>query len=146
MYIYTGTIADVAISSLSDNNTVYVEYTPLQTGKISIGLFQDDRNLPFNIGIHYNWRGDTNKLVLNSAKNNQWQREIFVGGFPFDSRYLIAVKIVPSSEAYKIYANGKHIYDFKYRSDGTPDKVNRVRVITQGVSRQAVQVTQLLVI
>ena len=45
----------------------------------------------------------------------------------------------------KIYANGKHIYDFKYRWAGTPDKVKRVYVITEKVS-QPVQVTQLMVI
>ena len=123
-----------------------MEYTTLQTGKISIGLFQDDQNAPFNIGIRYNLDGDTNTLVLNSAMNDQWQTEERPEGFPFDSGYLTTVKIEPSSEAYKIYANGKHIYDFKYRSGGTPDKVKSVRVITQGVSQQAVQVTQLLVI
>ena len=124
-----------------------MEYTTPQTGKIKIALFQDDQNAPLSLGIRYNSDGDTNTLVLNSVKNDQWQKEERPGGFPFDSGYLTTVKIVPSSEtsAYKIYANGQHIYDFKYRSGGTPDKVKRVRVITKDIS-QPVQVTQLMVI
>ena len=86
-------------------------------------------------------------LVLNSLQNGGWQTEQHPDGFPFDSGYFTTVKIVPSSEAsaYKIYANGKHIANFKYRSGGTPDKVKRVYVITQDVSKP-VQVTQLMVI
>ena len=145
---YTGTrIADVAIPSLSDGNTVYVEYTTLQTGSISINLVQDDQNAPLHIGARYDHKGSRNVLVVNSLQNYQWKNEERPPWFPFDSGYFTSVKIVPSSEAsaYKIYANGKHIYDFKYRWAGTPDKVKRVYVITENVS-QPVQVTQLMVI
>ena len=139
-------IADVDIPSLSDGKTLYVEYTTPKTGAFNINLVRDDQNTPLSVGIRYNRGDDIKALVLNSLKKGQWQTEERPEGFPFDSGYLTTVKIEPSSEAYKIYANGKHIYDFKYRSDGTPDKVNRVRVITQGTSQQPVQVTQLLVI
>jgi len=124
-----------------------VEYTTLQTGRISIALAQDDQNAPLYLDIRYNWRGSDQVFVVNSVQNNQWQKEERPPGFPFDSGYFTTVKIVPSSEAsaYKIYANGQHIYDFKYRSGGTPDKVNNVYVITQDVSQPA-QVTQVMVI
>ena len=131
-----------------------MEYTTpqTQTGRISIALAQDDQNAPFYLDIRYNWTrpGGNNYrkvLVVNSLQNNQWQTEEHPEGFPFDSGYLTAVKIVPSSEAsaYKIYANGQHLYDFNYRSEGTPDNVKRVYVITDQVS-QPVQVTQLMMI
>lgn len=120
-----------------------MEYTTVQTGRISIALVQDDQNAP----LYLDWRGNINVFVVNSLQNNQWQKEERPPGFPFDSGYFTTVKIVPSSEvsAYKIYANGQHITDFQYRSGGTPDKVKRVYVITQNVS-QPVQVTQLMVI
>ena len=134
-------IANVAIPSLSDGNTVQVEYTTLKTGRISISLVQDEQNAPICIDIRYKYGSDHNVLVVNSLQNDKWQKEERPSGFPFDSG---SVKIVPSSEAsaYKISANGKHIYDFKYRSGCTPDKVKCVYVITQHVS-QPVQVTQL---
>ena len=71
----------------------------------------------------------------------------FPEGFLFDSGYLTTVKIVACSEAsaYKIYATGQHIHDFKYRSCGTPDKVKSVCIIAHEVS-QPVQVTQLMMI
>ena len=122
-----------------------MEYTAPQTGKINIALFQDDQNTPLSLGIRYDWITSKKVFVLNSIKYGQWEREELSKDFPFGSGNLTAVKILPSSEAsaYKIYANGKHIYDFEYRSDGTPDKVKRVRVITH---TQPVQVTQVMVI
>ena len=126
-----------------------MEYTTLQTGRISITLAQDDQNAPLYLDIRYNWIGNNKVFVVSSLQNNQWQTEERPPGFPFDSGYFTTVKIVPSSEAsaYKIYANGQHIYDFKYRSGCTPDKVNNVYVITQlqDVSPPA-QVTQVMVI
>ena len=124
-----------------------MEYTTPKTGSFNINLVRDDQNAPLHVGIRYNWSGNTKILVLNSLKKGQWQTEERPGGFPFDSGYFTTVKIVPSSEAsaYKIYANGQHIADFKYRSDGTPDKVKHVYATTSEVS-QPVQVTQLMVI
>ena len=140
-------IADVDIPSLSDGKTLYVEYTTPKTGAFNINLVRDDQNTPLSVGIRYNRGDDIKALVLNSLKKGQWQTEERPEGFPFDSGYLTTVKIVPSSEAsaYKIYANGQHIADFKYRSDGTPDKVKHVYATTSEVS-QPVQVTQLMVI
>ena len=137
-------IADVSIPFLSDGSTVQVEYTTLKTGKISISLVQDDENVPIYLDIRYDYGKDHNVFVVNSLQNNQWQEEEHPDGFPFDSGYLTTVKIVSSSEAsaYKIYANGKHLYDFEYRIGCTPDKVKSVYVITEHVS-QPVQVTQL---
>ena len=92
------------------------------------------RNAPIYINIRYDYGNEHNAFVVNSLQNNIWQREEGPPGFPFDSGYFTTVKIVPSSEAsaYKIYANGKHIYDFQYRS---PDKVKSVYVNTQDVSK-----------
>ena len=105
------------------------------------------QNAPIYIDICCDYGNEHNAFVVNSLQNNIWQREEGPPGFPFDSGYFTTVKIVPSSEAsaYKIYANGKHICDYKYRSGCTPDKVKSVMVITYDVS-QAVQVTQLMVI
>ena len=124
-----------------------MEYTTLQTGRIGIGLVQDDQNAPIYLDMRYNWKGNINVFVVNSLQKIQWQTEERPDSFPFDSGYFTTVKIVPSSEAsaYKIYANGKHIYDFKYRSGGTPDKVQRLYVTIEDVSHP-VQVTQVMVI
>ena len=113
----------------------------------ALTLAQDEQNAPFYLDIRYNWTTFKKVFVLGSLQNNKWQPGETPEGFPFDSGYLTTVKIVPCSEAsaYKIYANGQHIYDFKYRSGGTPDKVKSVRVIAHEVD-QPVQVTQLMVI
>ena len=126
-----------------------MEYTTpqTQTGRISINLIQDEQNVPLHHDVRYNWTTFKKVLVLGPCENNKWQPGEYPEGFPFDSGYLTTVKIVPCSEAsaYKIYANGKHIYDYKYRPCGTPDKVKSVRVVAHEVS-QPVQVTQLMVI
>ena len=147
-YNYVGKrIADVAIPSLSDGTTVYVEYTTPSIGRISINLVQDEQNVPLQVDVRYHWFEKVKVLVLNSLKNGVWQTEEHPTGFPFNSGYLTTVKIVPSSEAsaYKIYANGKHIADFVYRSGGTPDLVTSLLVISDEVS-QPVQATHLMVI
>ena len=126
-----------------------MEYTTpqTQTGRISINLIQDEQNVPLHHDVRYNWTTFKKVFILGSLQNNQWQPGETPEGFPFDGGYLTTVKIVPCSEAsaYKIYANGQHIYDFKYRSGCTPDKVNNVYVISQDVSQPA-QVTQVMVI
>ena len=137
-------IAEVTIPSLSDDTTIYVEYTTPQRGRININLRQDGQNIPLHVDIRYNWHGNRKVLVINSLKNNKWQIEKRPGGFPFNSGYRTTLKIVPScsESAYRIYANGKLIYTF--HSVVTPDKVERLFVST-GLT-QPVQVTQLMVI
>ena len=46
-------IADVAIPSLSDGNTVFVEYTTPEIGRLSINLVQDDQNVPLHVDVRY---------------------------------------------------------------------------------------------
>ncbi len=126
-------IADVAIGHLTGGVEVYVEYTTPQTGRVSIGLLQDEENAPFYMDIRYKWHTWGDAVVLTNLVNNQWKTEERPGGFPFDSGYLTTVKIVPSAaeKAYKIYADGRHFFDFKYRSNGTPDKVHSLVIIVE---------------
>ena len=111
-------------------------------GRSALIFIQDDNNAALHHDIRYSWSTCNKVLALIYLQNDQWQKEERPGGFPFDGGYLTTVKIVPSSEAsaYKIYANGQHITDFKYRSGGTPDKVKRV---SEDIS-QPVKVTQLM--
>ena len=111
-------------------------------GGSALIFIQDDNNAVLHHDIRYSWSTCNKVLALIYLQNDQWQGEEHPQGFPFDSGYLTTVKIVPSSEAsaYKIYANGLHITDFKYCSGGTPDKVKRV---SEDIS-QPVKVTQLM--
>ncbi len=138
-------IAEIALVSLTDGGTVFVQYTTPQSGRVSIGLIQDEQNAPLYIDVRYDWRGNNKVLVVVSLNNNQWQPEERPLGFPFASGYLTTLKIVPSGADYKLYVNGSHFYDFKIRSDGTPDKVKSLVVITDGVPQPGIQVAQLLV-
>ncbi len=139
------TIAEIALVSLADGGTVFVQYTTPQSGKVAIGLMQDEQNAPLHIGVRYDWRGDKKVVVVNTLKNNQWQAPEKPLGFPFESGYLTTLKIVPSGTDYKLYANGSHFYDFKMRSGGTPDKVKSLVVKTADVPQPGTQVAQVLV-
>ena len=125
-----------------------MEYTTpqMQTGRITINLIQDEQNVPLHHDVCYSWT-TFNKVFVVGSVDDKWQPGEHPEGFPFDGGYLTTVKIVPCSEAsaYKIYANGKHIADFKHHSGSTPDNVKSVRVIAHEVS-QPVQVTQLMMI
>ena len=97
--------------------------------------------------LRYDWGSNPKYVVFNNLLNNQWQNEERPAGFPFDSGYLTTVKIMPSSakKAYEIYANGKHFYDFNYRTNGSPSSVNYLTVIMEGVPDPGIQVVQVLV-
>ncbi len=141
-FLGTPRIAEIALVSLTDGATVFVQYTTPQSGKVAIGLMQDEQNAPLHIGVRYDWKGDNKVVVVNTLKNNQWQAPEKPLGFPFASGYLTTLKIVPSGADYKLYANGSHFYDFKMRSGGTPDKVKSLVVTTD---EPGTQVAQLLV-
>ncbi len=142
-------IADVEISYLTGGVEVYVEYTTPQTGRIAIALLEDEENAPFYMDIRYKWykagHWFNNLVVLTTLVNNKWQTDERPGGFPFDSGYRTNVRIVPSAaeKAYKIYAGGRNIFNFKYRSNGTPDRVNSLVVIVEGTHGEATLVSAL---
>ncbi len=125
-------IADVENSYLTGGVEIYVEYTTPQTGRIAIALLEDEENAPFYMDIRYDWYKAgywfNNDVVLTDLVNNQWQTEERPGGFPFDSGYHTNVRIVPNGaeRAYKIYANGENVFNFKYRSNHYEEEYSSV--------------------
>lgn len=61
--------------------------------------------------------------------NGAWQNEEYPYGYPFDdSSGHTIIKIVANThkEGYDIYINGKFFYTFRYRTNGTPDRVHKL--------------------
>lgn len=120
-----------------------------RTGRVNIALHQDEGNIPMLFDVRYDWTTGKNVVVLNNWIDGKYdvRLEERPSGFPFDSGYLTTVKFVPSSakEAYQIYVNGKFFHEFKYRVNGTPDKVEYIYMFVNAVPESGVQVAQLLV-
>ena len=70
-------------------------------------------------------------MAFNSYENGGWRKEARSSGFPFDCGTLTTIEVVPSSAdgGYNFYANGKFIYTFKYRNNGTPDKIKYLAIM-----------------
>lgn len=124
-----------------------MQYTTPPKGRISINLVCDEQNAPMHFDVRYNWYSSRNVVVINSLRDNKWENEEKPAGFPFQSGYLTTVRIVPDvvTKTYRIFADGKPFYEFKFRTEGTLEQVKYVAVIIDGVDETDVQVTQLMV-
>ena len=69
--------------------------------------------------VRYVWK--FNVVVIDSAIANKWHRQERPADFAFEIGHSTTVRIVPGifAGSYKIFANGKHFYDFKFRTGGT---------------------------
>lgn len=99
------------------------------------------------IGVRYDWQGHKNEVVFNSVIDKNWQMAERPAGFPFDSGYLTTVRIMPdiATQTYKIFANGTHFYDFKFRVHCAADKVKYLAMLMGEVEGPDVHVAQLMV-
>lgn len=99
------------------------------------------------VSVRYHWYSHKKVVVVNDLTDKKWHKEEKPAGFPFDSGYLTTVRIAVdnATQTYKIFANGEHFYDFKFRNEGTPDQVKYLAVIRESARGPPAEVVQLLV-
>jgi len=101
-------------TQLEPGQTVIVKGFIFSEGRFEINLATSENIENGDIIFHMSNRLDEGKIVFNSRKNNEWEKEDRHGA-PFKTGEEFDIRIRAHQEQFEIWVNGKEFAKFEYR-------------------------------
>ena len=121
--------------------SVTAVYTAPSDERTIVSLQDDEGGVVLNIGIHKNFRGFKNVLVLSSRARpgGKWGPPEYVHNFTFTAGTILALAAKAKYGHFSLIANGLQVATFNYRAGLPVESVKHLQF-----SRSSVEVQEIL--